>query len=625
MNSERWGRIGELFDLTLSLPPADRAEWLRGACGGDDRLRAEVESLLDHDSQADRDGFLDVSDGTAQPQLAADPPPPANHRRADPSDTATPFLDSPGMSVGVDGFSPKAAIAPARPTRSAEETRLVVQSRLRTLPFIHILIFGMVILVRPLVLGKNPGGIVVPFGVAAAILAGIALLLSARRFSLGWLRKIELAMTLTLVGLLVAYEGRAIFGPSMGIDPLVAERITRNTILLVSLVMLIDAIYIPKSWRRTAVISSILAMVPLATLSGANLIRAESVAWLGESRSDGINPLAVFVVDTIFLLALGAISSFATQTISRLRSEVVEARRFGQYRLGDRIGSGGMGEVFLAEHELLKRPCAVKLIRPEVVLRAGTIERFEREVRINATLSHPNTVEIFDYGRTEDGTYYYVMEYLPGMSLADLVERHGPLPAGRAIHLVRQVALALVEAHEAGLIHRDIKPSNIFAARRGGIDDVAKLLDFGLVRPEASTASSASPQASDEGQILGTPLYMSPEQANGSRTLDARSDIYSLGAVAYFLLTGKPPFDAPTAIEAIIAHARDPVVPPSRLRGEVPDDLDAVILRCLAKDPSDRFPNAESLETALGRCASATSWDKAKARRWWHDGASDRP
>ena len=275
-----------------------------------------------------------------------------------------------------------------------------------------------------------------------------------------------------------------------------------------------------------------------------------------------------------------------------------------------------MGEVFLAEHEMLKRPCAVKLIRPEVVLRAGTIERFELEVRINATLSHPNTVEIFDYGRTEDGTYYYVMEYLPGMSLASLVERHGPLPAGRAVHLLRQVALALQEAHEAGLIHRDIKPSNIFAARRGGAHDVAKLLDFGLARP-AETASSA--ESGDEGQILGTPLYMSPEQATGSQLLDARSDIYSLGAVAYFLLTGRPPFDERTAIEAIIAHTRDPVVPPSQIRDGVPADLDLVVVRCLAKDPANRYPNAETLETALARCSCASTWNKALARQWWSD------
>jgi eukaryotic-like serine/threonine-protein kinase len=275
-----------------------------------------------------------------------------------------------------------------------------------------------------------------------------------------------------------------------------------------------------------------------------------------------------------------------------------------------------MGEVFLAEHELLKRPCAVKLIRPEVVFQAATIDRFEREVRINATLSHPNTVEIFDYGRTEDGTYYYVMEYLPGMSLEDVVERYGPLPPGRAVYLLRQVALALQEAHEAGLIHRDIKPSNIFAARRGGMDDVAKLLDFGLVR-RAATASSA--RTSDDWQILGTPLYMSPEQATNSRPLDVRSDIYSLGAVAYFLLTGKPPFNAATAIEAIAAHARDPVVPPSQIRDQVPADLDAVVLRCLAKDPTERFPDAESLENALGRCLCASSWNKALARRWWND------
>ena len=331
-------------------------------------------------------------------------------------------------------------------------------------------------------------------------------------------------------------------------------------------------------------------------------------------------PLAVFAVDTAFLVTLGAISTFAAHTISRLRSEVIEARRLGQYRLGERIGAGGMGEVYLAEHELLKRPCAVKLIRPEAITRAGTVERFEREVRINATLSHPNTVEIFDYGRTEDGTYYYVMEYLPGMSLAELVERHGPLPPGRAVYLLRQVAQALVEAHEAGLIHRDIKPSNVVAARRGGMDDVAKVLDFGLVRPPATTLAPAGSR-SDEGQILGTPLYMAPEQATGGRKLDARGDIYALGAVGYFLLTGRPPFDAGSAIEAIIAHARDPVVPPSTRRAGLPGDLDAVILRCLAKDPADRFADAGALDAALARCGCAAEWDRARARRWWRERA----
>ena len=273
-----------------------------------------------------------------------------------------------------------------------------------------------------------------------------------------------------------------------------------------------------------------------------------------------------------------------------------------------------MGEVYLAEHQLLKRPCALKLIRPDDVADPKALERFEREVQLTATLSHPNTVEIYDYGRTEDGTYYYVMEYLPGLSLAELVERHGPLPPGRAVYLLRQVCLALREAHAAGLIHRDIKPSNIFAARRGGMDDVAKLLDFGLVRPAATTRAA---HLSGEGQILGTPLFMSPEQATGGRELDERSDIYSLGAVAYYLLTGRPPFDEGGGIGVMIAHAHDPVLPPSQVRAGIPEDLERVVLRCLAKDPADRFPDAESLEQALGECACAGDWDQEQAARWW--------
>ena len=313
----------------------------------------------------------------------------------------------------------------------------------------------------------------------------------------------------------------------------------------------------------------------------------------------------------LVILAVG--SAFGAHTISRLRRQVAEARQLGQYRLRRRIGGGGMGEVYLAEHQLLKRPCAVKLIRPDSATDPRALARFEREVRLTATLSHPNTVEIYDYGRTEDGTYYYVMEYLPGLSLAELVERHGPLPPGRAVYLLRQVCQALREAHAAGLIHRDIKPSNIFAARRGGMDDVAKLLDFGLVLP---AATAVAPHLSEEGQILGTPLFMSPEQATGGRELDERSDIYSLGAVAYYLLTGRPPFDEGGGIGVMIAHARDPVVPPSRVRAGIPEDLERVVLRCLAKDPADRFPDAESLEQ-LGECACAGDWDQDRAARWW--------
>jgi serine/threonine-protein kinase len=215
----------------------------------------------------------------------------------------------------------------------------------------------------------------------------------------------------------------------------------------------------------------------------------------------------------------------------------------------------------------------VKLIRRDVMADPNAQARFEREVQITASLSYQNIVDVYDYGRAEDGTYYSVMEYLDGLSLEDLVPRHGPLSPGQVVYLLRQVCLALRVAHAAGLIHRDIKPSNIIAARRSGTDDVAKLLDFGLVLPGVTTGAA---HLSGEDQILGTPLYMSPEQAAGGRDLDALSDIYTLGVVAYFLPTDRPPFEG---IGVLIAHARDPDVPPSRVRPGIPDDLEHVVLR----------------------------------------------
>jgi eukaryotic-like serine/threonine-protein kinase len=357
------------------------------------------------------------------------------------------------------------------------------------------------------------------------------------------------------------------------------------------------------------------SQVPLACNANSRE-HLDAIRWLGEGWRKSTTPrvrLFGFASSILLMLAVG--STFEPRTITRLRRQVAEARQLGQYRLRRRIGFGGMAEVYLAEHQFLKRPCAVKLIRPGVVADPRTLARFEREARLTAALSHPNTVEIYDYGRTSDGTYYYVMEYLPGLSLEELVGRHGPLPSGRVVYLLRQVCGALREAHGAGLIHRDIKPSNIFAARRGEIDDVGKLLDFGLVRP---TVKEQSAHLSDEDQILGTPLFMSPEQAAVRQELDMRSDIYSLGAVAYYLLTGRPPFEGST-IGVLIAHARDPVAPPSRIRDDVPEDLERVVLRCLAKDPSDRFRDAESLERALGECVCAGGWDQDRAARWWRD------
>jgi serine/threonine protein kinase len=307
---------------------------------------------------------------------------------------------------------------------------------------------------------------------------------------------------------------------------------------------------------------------------------------------------------------------FGTRLKNALRRQTFEARHLGQYRLIAPLGAGGMGEVYLAEHRMLQRPCAIKLIRPEQAGNPHVLARFEREVRLTARLSHWNTVEIFDYGRTKDGTFYYVMEYLPGLSLEDLLRLHGPLPAERVIHLLRQTCQGLQEAHAIGMIHRDIKPGNVFAAHRGGRYDVVKLLDFGLVKPVAEVSSTRLTQ---EGAISGTPLYMSPEQARGLGDLDARSDIYSLGALAYTLLSGRPLFERTTALEMMIAHARDEVVPPSQLQADVPADLEQVILRCLAKRREDRFQDAGSLEQALAQCAAADQWTQEQAARWWQE------
>jgi eukaryotic-like serine/threonine-protein kinase len=273
-----------------------------------------------------------------------------------------------------------------------------------------------------------------------------------------------------------------------------------------------------------------------------------------------------------------------------------------------------MGKVYLAEHQLLKRPCALKLVKAEAGSDPIALARFEREVQAAARLAHPNTIEIFDYGHTDDGTFYYVMQYLQGMSLAELVKEGGPLPTGRVIYLFRQVCAGLVEAHGLGLVHRDLKPANLFVAVRGGESDVAKVLDFGLVKvtndPEAAALSS-------DMTISGTPMYMAPEQALGDRSLDARADIYALGAMLYFALTGRPPFTGENAFAVMMAHARDPVVPPSQVQPGIPDDVERVVLCCLAKKPNDRYSSVKVLGEALAACATAADWSASRADAWW--------
>ncbi len=371
------------------------------------------------------------------------------------------------------------------------------------------------------------------------------------------------------------------------------------------------ALLIPNSWKRAGIVTGCMAAVPVALSFVLSLFDEVYSAALATE------PFRTYQLDNLLYLSIGVmVAAFGGYTIGKLRREAFRAKRLGQYRLKKKIGAGGMGEVYLAEHQLMKRPCAIKLIRPENAGNAQALARFEREVRATARLSHWNSIDIFDYGRSNDGTFYYVMEYLPGMNVGELVDRYGPLPAARAIHLLAQTCDALGEAHGMGLVHRDIKPGNVFAAHRGGVYDVAKLVDFGLAKP---LVDNDSPELTQEGAITGSPLFMSPEQALGDAPTDARSDIYSLGAVGYFLVTGQPPFNHDKTVKILVAHAHEEVQPPSLLRSDVPDDLERIILRCLAKDPADRYPSVDDLRRDLTACGSFGEWDSDKERIWWQD------
>lgn len=294
--------------------------------------------------------------------------------------------------------------------------------------------------------------------------------------------------------------------------------------------------------------------------------------------------------------------------------EALCGKTIGPYQLRRLLGNGGMGEVYLAEHKSLKRPCAVKLIRADRTS-PHLVERFENEIQATAKLTHPNTVEAYDSGITDAGQPFFVMEFLPGLNLHDIVDRTGPMPASRVIHLLRQVCSALSEVHQLGMVHRDIKPANIFAAERGGNYDVAKLLDFGLVKFVGTAPSDV--QVTRDGVVAGSPLYAAPEMTLGSDDVDARTDIYSLGATAYFLLTGRPVFTGEKALDVVLAHLHEAPVAPTERGCNVPADLEAIVLKCLVKSPEDRFQSAAELASALAECEERDTWSAEQAEEWW--------
>jgi serine/threonine protein kinase len=315
-------------------------------------------------------------------------------------------------------------------------------------------------------------------------------------------------------------------------------------------------------------------------------------------------------------------TTYVSRVIYGLQREVQTAQRLGQYVLGELIGEGGMGAVYQAQHALLRRPTAVKLLHPE---RVGpqSLARFEREVQITARLTHPNTVAIFDYGHTPDGVFYYAMEYLEGVSIEELVERFGPQPAARVVHILMQAAGALAEAHSLALIHRDIKPANMLFCERGGVPDVVKLVDFGLVK---QVGPSNDPELTQADAITGTPQFLAPESIVDPAAVDHRVDIYGLGCVAYFLLTGTPPFEGKSVVEVCGHHLHSiPQKPSERLGAPLDPELETLVLACLEKKPEARPRDATELLATLSSCAARLPWTAADARAFWQRASVSAP
>jgi eukaryotic-like serine/threonine-protein kinase len=326
---------------------------------------------------------------------------------------------------------------------------------------------------------------------------------------------------------------------------------------------------------------------------------------------------------TIPTFICAGIAIFGARVVYRLTRDLSKAQRMGSYELVEKIGAGGMGEVWKAKHRMLVRPAAIKLIRPETLgtdrqTARTSVKRFEREAQATSRLSSPHSIALYDFGITDEGTFYYVMELLEGIDLKTMVEKHGPVSAERAIHILRQACHSLADAHLTGMVHRDVKPGNIFVVRCGADYDFVKVLDFGLVKRFGDGESSRS-QLTMEGIASGTPGFMAPEMISDSRLVDPRSDIYSLGCVAYWLLTGQLVFTGETSMAILLQHVRDQPVPPSaRTDHGIPAELEQLVLACLSKDPAKRPQGARELSHRLVACAaSLPAWSDERASDWW--------
>lgn len=385
--------------------------------------------------------------------------------------------------------------------------------------------------------------------------------------------------------------------------------VVKDQIIATFGLMMIYGMFIPNTAQRAALMVLLMAAIPGVVIT----FNESSLETLAAFRQQHINATGIFSGNLLALAVGAGCAIYGTAMMNRWRNRAIRAEQLGQYRLREKIGSGGMGDVYLGEHRLLRRRCAVKLIRSDLSEDPVMLTRFEREVQATATLSHWNTVQVYDYGQTVDGTFFYVMEHLHGRNLRQIVQEYGPLPEDRVIFILRQVCNALREAAAHNLVHRDIKPSNIFLACVGERFDVVKLLDFGLVRPLEDVGSAGLTRTQD---IKGSPRYMCPEQAQG-QSPDIRGDIYSLGATAFFLLTGRPPFDLQNSLKLVIAHATETPPTLTAIGADVSTELETIVMKCLRKTPDERFQNPDELLSALEQINQTADWNWQRAEDWW--------
>lgn len=521
-------------------------------------------------------------------------------------------LSDDSCSAPAEPLPQDASIQVANSPAASAGHESLLRSRLRAAAWI--ILFPMTLLFMQSLWQVGPIGSWLHASVLVVTIGALVILYGPRPMAFRQLRLMEICLFGALGVLFLSIEQAWLMHAVAHHNGVQLMSVAGMSTIGFAMAMLSYGMFMPNGWVRTAFM-----MIPPAVAPLCSLISIRSV----DSFAAEVLSPAVLLQLIVVLIAAGGISVFGTAKIARLRDEIRRAQRLGQYHLKRIIGHGGMGDVYLAEHDLLKRPCALKLIRPNQIGDPMALQRFEREVCSMARLSHCNTVDVYDYGHTADGTFYYVMEYLPGLNLQQLVERFGPMPPERVIHFLSQACAALAEAHRLGMVHRDLKPANLFAAERGGEFDFTKLLDFGLVVEDARADWLSRTSLQGRSPLAGSPLYMSPEQGKGDAALDVRSDIYSLGATGYYLLTGRPPFVAKTPLLVLMAHARAPVVSPSEIVPGVPFDLEQILLKCLQKKPEDRYDCIDDLRYALQFCQDAGLWTTERAAQWWADCAPE--